>query len=207
MYVWPFAYLLWNVCLKLLSYHTLMHMESRKMVLKDLFAGWPWKNRHREQTYGHGGGKEGERVTWKRTIPRVKYVVVVQSPSPVRLCDPMDCSMPGLPVPHHLPEFSQVHVHRIGAAVQLSHPLRPLLPLPPRLSQHQELLHQNTSASALPVNNQRWSPLRLTGLISLLSKGLRGFFFSIMVSGHQFLGILPYLRSSYHNWTWLLGRP
>ena len=33
------------------------------------------------------------------------------------LCDPMDCSMPGLPVPHHLPEFSQAHVHCIGDSV------------------------------------------------------------------------------------------
>ena len=37
------------------------------------------------------------------------------------LCDPMGCSMPGLPVPHHLPEFSQVHVHWIGDALQPSH--------------------------------------------------------------------------------------
>ena len=35
----------------------------------------------------------------------------VQLLSRVRLCDPMDCSMPGLPVHHHLPEFTQTHVH------------------------------------------------------------------------------------------------
>ena len=39
------------------------------------------------------------------------FTVVVQSPSPVLFCDPMDCSTPGLPVPHHLPEFAQVHIH------------------------------------------------------------------------------------------------
>ena len=39
------------------------------------------------------------------------------------LCNPMDCSMPGLPVPHHLLEFAQVHVHCIGDAIQPSHPL------------------------------------------------------------------------------------
>ena len=38
-------------------------------------------------------------------------VIVVQSLSCVRLCDPMDCSMPGFPVLHHLPEFAQIHVH------------------------------------------------------------------------------------------------
>ena len=41
------------------------------------------------------------------------------------LCDPMDCSTPGLPGPHHLPEFAQIHVHCIGDAIQPSHPLTP----------------------------------------------------------------------------------
>ena len=52
------------------------------------------------------------------------------------LCDPMDCSMPGLPVHHQLPEFTQTHVHRIGGAIQPSHPL--LSPSSPtfNLSQH-----------------------------------------------------------------------
>ena len=43
------------------------------------------------------------------------------------LCDPMDCSTPGLPVYHQLPEFSQTHVHWVGDAIQPSHPLCPLL--------------------------------------------------------------------------------
>ena len=42
------------------------------------------------------------------------------------LCDPMDCSMPGLPVPHHLLEFVQVHVHCISDTIQPSRPLSPL---------------------------------------------------------------------------------
>ena len=41
------------------------------------------------------------------------------------LCDSTDCSIPGLPVPHHLREFDQVHVHLIGGAIQPSHPLSP----------------------------------------------------------------------------------
>ena len=45
------------------------------------------------------------------------------------LRDPMDCSTPSLPVPHHLPEFAQVHVHWVGDAIQLSHPLSPSSPL------------------------------------------------------------------------------
>ena len=38
-------------------------------------------------------------------------------------CDLMNRSMPGLPVHHHLPEFNQTHVHRVGDAIQPSHPL------------------------------------------------------------------------------------
>ena len=53
----------------------------------------------------------------------------VQSLSHVRLCDPMDCSMPGFPVHHQLPEPTQTHVHWVGDAIQSSHPLSsPLLP-------------------------------------------------------------------------------
>ena len=51
----------------------------------------------------------------------------------------MDCSMPGFPLYHQLPELAQTHVHRAGDAIQLSHPL--LSPSPPalNLSQHQGL--------------------------------------------------------------------
>ena len=55
------------------------------------------------------------------------------------LCDPKDCIMPGLPVPHQLWELAQTHVHWIGDAIQPSHPL--LFPSPPafNLSYHQGL--------------------------------------------------------------------
>ena len=52
------------------------------------------------------------------------------------LCDPMDCSMPGLPVHHELPEFTQTHVHLIGGAIQPSHPLSSPSPLTFNPSQH-----------------------------------------------------------------------
>ena len=55
------------------------------------------------------------------------------------LCDPMDCSTPGLPVPHHLPEFAQVNIPCISDAVQPSHPLMPSSPSALNLSQHQGL--------------------------------------------------------------------
>ena len=51
----------------------------------------------------------------------------------------MDCSTPGFPVLHYLPEFVQMHVHRVGDAIQLSHPLS-LSSLPAlNVSQHQGL--------------------------------------------------------------------
>ena len=53
----------------------------------------------------------------------------VQSLSRVRFCDPMNRSMPGLPVHHQLPEFTQTLVHRVSDAIQPSHPL--LSPSPP----------------------------------------------------------------------------
>ena len=68
---------------------------------------------------------------------------------------------------------------------------------------------QNTGVlawvSVSPVNIQGWSPLRLTGLISLLTKKLSRVFSSTTVWRHQFVGILPSLWSSFHNRVQLLG--
>ena len=64
----------------------------------------------------------------------------VQSLSSVRpLCNPMNHSAPGLPVHHQLPQFTQTHVHRVGDAIQPSHPLSSPSPPAPNPSQHQGL--------------------------------------------------------------------
>ena len=55
------------------------------------------------------------------------------------LCNPMNLSTPGLPVHHKLPEFTQTHVHRVGDAIQPSHPLSSPSPPAPNPSQHQSL--------------------------------------------------------------------
>ena len=93
-------------------------------------------------------------------------------------CDSMDCNMPSLLVPQHLPEFTQTHVHWVGEAVQPCHPLSSPSPPAFNLSQHQGLFKWVSSAtggqsigvsasvSLLPMNIQRWFPLGLTGLIS-----------------------------------------
>ena len=70
-------------------------------------------------------------------ISSVQFSSVAQS-CPT-LCDPMNHSTPGLPVHHQLPEFTQTHVHRVGDAIQPSHPLLSPSPPAPNPSQHQSL--------------------------------------------------------------------
>ena len=67
-------------------------------------------------------------------------------------------------------------------------------------------IRASASASVLPMNIQGRFPLRLTGLISLPSKGLSRIFSSTTVWKHQFFGALPSLLSSVHICTWLLER-
>ena len=62
------------------------------------------------------------------------------------LCDPVDCSTPGLPVLHYLPEFTQTHVHWVGDAIPPSHPLLPPSPPAFNLSQHQGLFQWVSSS-------------------------------------------------------------
>ena len=139
----------------------------------------------------------------------------VQSLSCLTLCNPMDCSTPGLPVHHQLPESTQTHVHWVSDAIQPSHPLSSPSPAL-NLSQHQDFfqwvssLHQvakvlgvSASASVLPMNIQDWFPLGLTGLISLLSKWLSRVFSNTTVQKHQFFGAqlyCPTLTSIHDHW-------
>ena len=100
------------------------------------------------------------------------------------LCDPMDCSTPGLPAHHQLPEFTQTQVHWVSDAIQSSHPLSSHYPPAFNPSQHQGLfqgsvLHitgghsigRSASASVLPMNIQDWSPLGWTWLDLLAVQG------------------------------------
>ena len=101
------------------------------------------------------------------------------------LFDPRGCSTPGFPVLHSLLEFAQIQLPWVSDAIEPSHPLLPPSPTALNLSQHQGLprlftlgdqsIGASASASVLPVNIQDRSPLRLTGLISLLSRGLSSF--------------------------------
>ena len=60
------------------------------------------------------------------------------------LCDPMNCSTPGLPVRHQLPEFTQTHARRVGDAIQPSHPLSSPFPPAHNPSKHQGLSNEST---------------------------------------------------------------
>ena len=60
------------------------------------------------------------------------------------LCDPMNRSMPGLPIHHQLLEFTQTHVHWVSDAIQPSHPLSSPCPLAPNPSQHQSFSNKST---------------------------------------------------------------
>ena len=66
------------------------------------------------------------------------------------LCDPMNCSTPGLPIYHQLPEFTQIHVHWFSDAIQPSHPLSSPSPPAFKLFQHQGLFQWVSSSHQWP---------------------------------------------------------
>ena len=140
------------------------------------------------------------------------------------LRDPMNCSMPGLPVHHQLLEFMQTHIHRAisSSVIQPSHSFISVIPfsscpqsLPASESFPMSQLFawggQSTGVSALasflPKKSQGWSPLEWTGWISLQSKGLSRVFSNTTVQNHQSFGTQPSSQSSSHIHTWLLEKP
>ena len=136
------------------------------------------------------------------------------------LCDPMNCSTPGLPVHHQLPEFTQTHVQRVRDAIQPSHPLSSPSSPAPNPSQHQSLFQWVNSshevakvtgvsalASFLPKKSQGWSPSEWTGWISLQFKGLSRVFSNTTVQKHQFFGSQLSSQSNSHIHTWPLEKP
>ena len=88
--------------------------------------------------------------TAKKTKGKVYTKVQVQFSSVAQLCltlcDPMNRSTPGLPVHHKLPEFTQTHVHRVGDAIQPSHPLSSSSPPARNPAQHQGLFQRVNSS-------------------------------------------------------------
>ena len=156
-------------------------------------------------------------VTYLESFYLTPILLLFNQKPCMTLCDPM---ISGFPILHYLPEFAQTHVHWVSDAIQPSHHLS--LPSPAlNLSQHQDLfqkigsLHQvakvlefhSASASVHPMNGQGSSPLGLTSLISLLSRGLSKVFSNTTVQKHQFFGIRPFLWSNSYIWMRLLEKP
>ena len=149
------------------------------------------------------------------------------------LCDPLHfpqfssvaqpcptlCDMPGLPVHHHLPEFTQTHVHRVGDAIQPSHPLSSpspctqSFPAPGSFPMSQlfawggQSTRVSALASFLPKKSQGWSPSEWTGWISWQSRGLSRVFSNTTVQKHQFFGAQPSSQSNSHIHTWPQQKP
>ena len=109
-------------------HHTHRHRHSHRHSRRRL-------RRRRRQTHT---------LTLTCTWTHIQFSSVAQS-CPTR-CDPMDCSTPGFPVHHQLPEFTQTHVHRVGDAIQPSHPLSSPSPPAFNLSQHQGLFQWVSSS-------------------------------------------------------------
>ena len=118
------------------------------------------------------------------------------------LCDPMDCSTPGFPVHHQLPEFTQTHVHWVGDAIHptisssavsssfclQSFPASGSFPKSQYFASDGQSIEVSASASVLPMNTQNWSPLGWTGWLSLQSKGLSRVFSNTTVHKHRLFG-------------------
>ena len=129
----------------------------------------------------------------------------------------MNCSTPGFPILHCLPEFAQTYVHWVNDAIQPFHPLLSLSPPALNLSQPQSLSNESAlqsssqsigssaSVSVLPVNIQGWFLLGLTGLITLLSKGHSKVFSSTTVWNCQSFGAQTSLWSNSHICTFFRG--
>ena len=116
------------------------------------------------------------------------------------LCNLMNCSIPGFPVLHYLPEFAQTH--SIGTVMLSNHlilchflfllpsffPASGSFSVSHTFASGAQSIGDSASVSVLPMNNQGRFPLRLTGLISLQPKGLSRVLFSTTIQRHQFFG-------------------
>ena len=156
---------------------------------------YPWQNRG-----------------WRQQKWQQLTLVVQSSQLCPTLRDPMDCSTPGFPVLHQLPELAHTHVHWVSDVIQPSSvvsfcpqsvPASGSFPMSGLFTSG----GQRIAASVLPTNTQGWFPLGWTGWISVQSKGLSRVVSNTTVQKHQFFGTQPSLWSTSHIHTWLLEKP
>ena len=138
-----------------------------------------------------------ERIGQQTACPlRCKHAAVAKLLHPT-LCLPMDCSMPGFPVHHYLPEFSLflcplsqwyyfILCHSLLLLPSVCPSIRVFSNESALLVPGSQSIGASASVSVLPMNIQAWFPLELTVLISLLSKGLSRVFSSTAIQKHQF---------------------
>ena len=146
-------------------------------------------------------------------------VVVVQPLSCVWLCNPVDCSTPGVPIHHHLPELTQTYAHWVSDAIQPSHPLSSPSPPALNLSQHQgfskeSVLHirwpkyWSFSFNISPCNEYSGLISFRMGWLDLLA--VQRTLKSLLQHHSSKASILQcsaFLWSSSHICTWLLEKP
>ena len=115
------------------------------------FFGWHYSSSNyslKKKDYFY---KVSKGVPYNSALPFVVNICQFSAVSSVAqscltLCDPMNHSTPGLPVHHQLLEFTQTHAHRVGDAIQPSHPLSSPSPSAPNPSQHQSLFQWVSSS-------------------------------------------------------------
>ena len=127
----------------------------------------------------------------------------------------MNRSMPSLPVHHHLPEFTQTHVHRVSndsssvvpsSSCPQSLPTSRSFPVSQLFTWGVQSTGVSALASVLPMNTQDWSPLEWAGWMSSQSKGLSRVFSNTTVQKHQFFGTQLSSQSNSHIHTWPLEK-
>ena len=155
------------------------------------------------------------------------YILTSQASNPcccsvtkscLTLCNSMDCRIPGFPILHYLPQFTQTHVHE--SVMPSNHvtllstffscrqyfPASESFLMSWLFTSGGQSIGTSASASVLPVNIQGCFPLELIGLSSLLSKGLKSLF-STTVWKHQFFHAQLSLWSNFNVHTWLPKKP
>ena len=128
----------WSLFIQI--YRVRTFLDLRKSNSTDLKVDWHYTNQIAMiwQTNCKVGLIDSEQYLGKIVNAyRISFISVSQSC--LTLCDPRNQSSPGLPVHHQLPEFTQTHFHRVGDAIQPSHPLSSPSPPAPNPSQNQSL--------------------------------------------------------------------
>ena len=168
----------------------------------------PLKGTKKDKNVQDGGGEDERNQDWEAYSIALSWLATLGSGAQFSsfqllscawLCNLVDCSTPGFRVRHQLLELAQTHVHQVSDAIQpsvipfsshlQSFPASGYFRVSQFFTSSGQSIGISASASVLPMNFPGWSPLGLTGLISLSSKGLSRVFSNTKVQKHQFFSI------------------